>query len=94
VEILGSIDIHDEDTIEELPEDRKVADLGLSNGETLLVQMPVTSRIYTIVGCVLIVHSRYCGRWAGWGPHNVQGGPRILTLLPSSRIRRELQGRR
>lgn len=89
-EILRSINIHDEDTTKKLPEDLKVADLGLSNGETLLVQMPGTLRISTIFGCVLIGHSRYCGRWAGWGPHNVQ----VRTLLPSSNIRKQLRRNR
>ena len=48
-EILRNIDVSDENTIEELSEDELVADLGLSDGQTLLVQVRLsgTSRIYT-----------------------------------------------
>ena len=52
-EILGAIN-DDRNTIRRLEEDESVADLGLSNFQTLLVQLPGTSRISTIVGCVLI----------------------------------------
>ena len=52
-EILGAIN-DDRNTIRRLPEELKLADLGLSNFQTLLVQLPGTSRISTIVGCVLI----------------------------------------
>jgi hypothetical protein len=53
-EILGRIDIDDQDTIELLDDEEKVAGLGLSDGETLLVQLPGTSRIPTIVVRALI----------------------------------------
>ena len=55
---LRNIDVEDEDTIEDLIEDLTVADLQLSNGETLLLQLPGpgTSRnsISATVRCVLI----------------------------------------
>jgi hypothetical protein len=53
-DILVKIDIDDDDTIEELNDEGKVADLGFSDGETLLLQLPGTSRISTTVGRVLI----------------------------------------
>ena len=57
-QILRNIDVEDEDTIEDLIEDLTVADLQLSNGETLLLQLPGpgTSRnsISATVRCVLI----------------------------------------
>jgi hypothetical protein len=53
-EILGRIDVNDEDTIEEVDEDENVANLGLSHSETLLLQLPGTSHISTIAACVLI----------------------------------------
>ena len=46
-EILKNIDVGDENTIEELSEDELVADLGLSDGQTLLVRLSGTSRIST-----------------------------------------------
>ncbi|KAH9020292.1 hypothetical protein EDB85DRAFT_2195276 [Lactarius pseudohatsudake] len=42
-EILGSIDIDDVGTIEELDSGVKVADIGLPSDETLLVQMPAVA---------------------------------------------------
>ena len=39
-QILKNIDVEDEDTIEDLLENLTVADLQLSNGETLLLQLP------------------------------------------------------
>lgn len=53
-EILGAIKVDDKNTIQRLEEDESVADLGLTPSETLLVQLPGTSRIPTIVGCVLM----------------------------------------
>jgi hypothetical protein len=53
-EILRAINVNGQDTIEELEEDDLMADLGLSGGETLLLQVPGTSCISTIVGCALI----------------------------------------
>ena len=57
-QILRNIDVEDEDTIEDLLENLTVADLQLSNGETLLLQLPGpgTSRnsISATVRCVLI----------------------------------------
>jgi hypothetical protein len=53
-EILRSINANSQDAIQELEDDDSVADLGLSGGETLLLQVPGTSRISTIVGHVLI----------------------------------------
>jgi hypothetical protein len=53
--ILESIDVKDEETIEELSEVDLVTDLGLSYGQVLLVQQPGTSRIVIIaIGCVTI----------------------------------------
>ena len=46
-EILRNIDVSDQNTIEELSEDDLVADLGLSEGQTLLVRLSGTSRIST-----------------------------------------------
>ncbi|KAH9039479.1 hypothetical protein EDB83DRAFT_1719969 [Lactarius deliciosus] len=40
VKILKGIDVNDKDTIEKLSVRTRVADLGLSNGQTLLVRMP------------------------------------------------------
>ena len=53
-EILKAIDIRDRDTIEELYVYELVADLRLSDGETLLVRLPGTSRISSVVGYILI----------------------------------------
>jgi hypothetical protein len=53
-EMFERINVHDKDSVEELSEDRKVADLGLSNGETLLVRLPGTTYISAIVGCALM----------------------------------------
>ena len=53
-EILNTIDVGDKATIQELPERLKLADLGLSEFQTLLVQLPGMSRIFTIAGRVLI----------------------------------------
>ncbi|KAH8984472.1 hypothetical protein EDB92DRAFT_1490314 [Lactarius akahatsu] len=39
-EILRDINVDDKDTIEKLSEDEQVADLGLSEGQTLLVRQP------------------------------------------------------
>ncbi|KAF8258395.1 hypothetical protein EI94DRAFT_1140636 [Lactarius quietus] len=53
---LGSFGVDDKDTIqvEELGDEDRVADLGLSVDQTLLVQLPGTSHISTIVDFVLI----------------------------------------
>ncbi len=53
VEILGNINFDNEDTIEMLDPWEQVADLGLTDGQVLLVQLPGTSRISTVVRCVL-----------------------------------------
>lgn len=53
-EILSDINVEVEDAIELLHEELKFADLGLSNVQSLLVQLPGTSRISTIAGRVLI----------------------------------------
>ena len=57
-QILRNIDVEDEDTIEDLLEDLTVADLQLSNGETLLLQMPgpgaSRNSISATIRCVLI----------------------------------------
>ncbi len=53
VEILGNIDVDNEDTIEKLRPGEQVADLGLTDDQVLLVQLPGTSRISTVVRCVL-----------------------------------------
>ncbi|KAI9437469.1 hypothetical protein H4582DRAFT_278628 [Lactarius indigo] len=42
-EILGDINVDDKDTIEKLSPSQRVANLGLSDGGTLLVQLPVTT---------------------------------------------------
>ncbi|KAH9063641.1 hypothetical protein EDB87DRAFT_137718 [Lactarius vividus] len=44
-EILGSIDVDNEDTIEKLSEVERVANLGLSDTQTLLIQLPELSQI-------------------------------------------------
>jgi hypothetical protein len=49
-EILRGIDVNDKDTIEVLDEEVQVADLGLSDGQTLLLRLPDTSPIFTGVG--------------------------------------------
>jgi hypothetical protein len=49
-EILENINVDDEDTIEQLGDEAKVVDLGLSVGQTLLVKLAGTSRISNIVG--------------------------------------------
>jgi hypothetical protein len=54
-EILKSIDIEDEDTIEELDEGDQVVSLGLSNRQVLLMQPCGTSSCSTATGCVLIL---------------------------------------
>jgi hypothetical protein len=51
-EILSCINrfnVNDGNTIQRLSHDRKLADLGLSDSQTLLIQCPGTSRIPTIV---------------------------------------------
>lgn len=53
-EILKSIDVDDEDAIEEINESQELAELKLPNGQTLLVRLPGSSRISTAVGCILI----------------------------------------
>ncbi len=53
VEILGNIDVDNEDTIEMLRPGEQVADLGLTDDQVLLVQLPGTSRISTVVRCFL-----------------------------------------
>ena len=53
-EVLGKIDVNDMNTIEELGDHEKVANIGLSEDETLLLQVPGTSHISTIAGRVLI----------------------------------------
>lgn len=52
-EILSRIDVNDQDMIEEVDEDKRVSDLGLSDGETLLLQLPGTSCMSSTVGYVL-----------------------------------------
>jgi hypothetical protein len=52
--LLARINVEDEDTIELLDEEDKVADFGPLEGQTLLVQLPGTSRIPPIVCCTLI----------------------------------------
>jgi hypothetical protein len=54
-DILRAINANGQDVIQKLQADDSVADLGLSGGETLLLQVPGTSRISTIVGCVLML---------------------------------------
>ena len=54
LEILNAIDVDNAATIQQLPERLKLADLGLSEFQTLLVQLPGTSRIFTIAGRGLI----------------------------------------
>ncbi len=53
VEILGNINVDNEDAIEMLDPVEQVADLGLTDGQFLLVQLPGTSRISTVVRCFL-----------------------------------------
>jgi hypothetical protein len=52
--ILARINVEDEDTIEFLDEEDKVADFGPLEGQTLIVQLPGTSLIPPIVCCILI----------------------------------------
>ena len=54
LEILNAIDVDNAATIQQLPERLKLADLGLSEFQTLLVQLPGTSHIFTIAGRGLI----------------------------------------
>jgi hypothetical protein len=49
-EILENINVDDEDTIEQLGDEAKVGDLGLSVGQTLLVKLAGTPRISNVVG--------------------------------------------
>ena len=49
-EALGRIDVKDETTIEELYDEEKLADLGLLDYETLLLQVPGMSCVSTIIG--------------------------------------------
>jgi hypothetical protein len=53
-DILSTINVNDKGTIRRLFETNKLADLGLEDCQTVLVQLPGTSRISTIVGHVLI----------------------------------------
>jgi hypothetical protein len=53
-EILRTINVNGQETIEDLEDDDLVADLGLSGYETLLFQVPGTSLLSTIASCVLI----------------------------------------
>jgi hypothetical protein len=53
-DILSTINVSDKGTIQRLSEVDKLADLGLKDFQTLLVQLPGTSRISTIVGDGLI----------------------------------------
>jgi guanylate kinase len=53
-DILSTINVNDKGTIRRLFEMGKLADLGLEDFQTLLVQLPGTSRISTIVGRALI----------------------------------------
>ena len=53
-EILRSIDVDDEDAIEEINESQELAQLELPNGQTLLVRLPGSLRISTAVACILI----------------------------------------
>ena len=52
--ILSTIDSNDRNTIRRLSEELKVADLGLSNFQSLLVQLPGMSLIFTIADRFLI----------------------------------------
>jgi hypothetical protein len=54
VEILNSIDVNDVDAVEEIGEAEVLANVGLPDGQVLLVRLPGSSRISTAVGCVLI----------------------------------------
>ena len=67
-ELLGKIDINDENTIEALDDEEKVANMGLSFGETLLLQTPGTSCVSIIVCRVLIQVSRQRRHHEGCGP--------------------------
>ena len=53
-DILSGIDDRDQDTIEVLKSHKRVADLAISEGQTLLVRLPGALRVPTLVGCVLI----------------------------------------
>ena len=53
-EIIGSIGANDEDSIEELNEEKRAVGLGLSRGQILPVRLPGTPLISIAVGCVLI----------------------------------------
>jgi hypothetical protein len=52
-EILKSIDVDDVDVIEEINERVLLRDLELPDGQTLLVQLPGSSRVSIAVSCVL-----------------------------------------
>ena len=53
-EILRAINVRGQDTVEKLHEYGLVADLRLSDDETLLVRLPGTQRISSAVGCILM----------------------------------------
>ena len=67
-ELLGKIDINDKNTIEALDDEERVANMGLSFGETLLLQTHGTSCVSIIVCRVLIQVSRQRRHHEGCGP--------------------------
>lgn len=58
-EILKSIDVDDVDAIEEISASVQLEHLELSDGQTLIMRLPGSSRISTAVDCVLILARRY-----------------------------------
>jgi hypothetical protein len=75
-EILGKIDINDKDIIERVEEDEKVANLGPSYGETLLLQLPGMSHISTITAAFSYSSSCHYRRQPSWRSHHDKWGPR------------------
>jgi hypothetical protein len=76
-ELLGSIDVDSADHIQVLGDGAKIANLGLSEDETLVVQLPGTSHISTIVGCILMQVIAEDSPVDSWKPHHETCGPRI-----------------
>ena len=57
-EILSDIDVNNKDTIQKLFEWQRFADIGLSNNQTLLIQLPGVSRIF-----ISLAVSSYMSSW-------------------------------
>ena len=76
-EILSTVDINDKNTIQKLSEEVKLAELGLSNFQSLLVQLPGTSHIF-----ILLAVSSYSMGLAGVKHDGLVGDPIIREVDP------------